>query len=63
MKRNLGKIKYTFLHKLAFLKIEKQLLGKNTLHGYLHDIDKLIMYCFLPTDKVHARHMTIMSRW
>lgn len=57
MKRNLGKIKYTFLHKLAFLKIEKQLLGKNTLRGYLHDIDKLIMYCFLPTDKVHAIHV------
>lgn len=57
MKRNFKKIKYTFLHKLAFLKIEKQLLGKNTLRGYLHDIDKLIMYCFLPTDKAHAIHV------
>lgn len=57
MMRNLEKIKYTFRHKLAFLKIEKQLLGKNTLRGYLHDVDKLIMYCFLPPEKAHDIHV------
>ena len=38
---------YTFKHKIAFLKIEKQLRGKNTLCGYLHDAEKPLMYLFL----------------
>lgn len=37
--------KYTVKHKKAFIMVEKQLLGKNTLRGYLHDIDKLIFVC------------------
>ena len=34
--------KYTWLHKLAFLKVERELLGHNTLRGYMHDLDKLL---------------------
>ncbi len=34
---------YTWWHKLAFLRIERQLLGHNTLRGYMHDIDKLLL--------------------
>ena len=30
---------YTWKHKKAFLKVEKKLLGKNTIRGYLHDVD------------------------
>lgn len=41
---------YTFRHKIAFLKVEKQLLGRNTLDGWLHDVDKLFLY-FLPIPK------------
>ena len=56
IKRN---IKYTWEHKKAFLKVEKELLGKNTLRGYLHDSDKLIMYVFLSkkdTSKIHTKY-------
>lgn len=38
------KMKYTFDHKKAYLLTEKKILGKNTLSGYLHDIDKLVLY-------------------
>ncbi|MBD5400205.1 hypothetical protein HDR61_00435 [bacterium] len=34
--------KYTWLHKLAFLKVERELLGHNTMRGYMHDLDKLL---------------------
>lgn len=58
----MNKFLYTWRHKKAFLKVEKQLLGHNTLRGYLHDIDKLFMMLFLPdkwVSKIHrkfARH-------
>lgn len=35
---------YTLRHKKAFLKLEKELLGKNTIRGYLHDMDKVLLY-------------------
>ena len=51
-------IKYTSKHKVAFLKIEKQLLGKNTLGGYLHDLDKLLMYIIgVPKELAHNIHV------
>lgn len=46
IKEKLKKIIYTLKHKIAFLKVEKQLRGKNTLKGYLHDIDKPLLYLF-----------------
>ena len=37
---------YTLRHKIAFLRVEKRLRGKNTLSGYLHDAEKPLMYLF-----------------
>lgn len=52
-------IPYTWKHYLAFLRVEKQLLGK---YKYMfHDWDKLFMYIFLPwlgvkrISRVHQR--------
>ena len=50
------KILYSWKHRKAFMKLEKELLGKNTLRGYLHDVDKIILYHFLPTEFVHICH-------
>ena len=55
--RNKEKIKYTLKHKAAFLKVEKELLGKNTIRGYLHDFDKVILSLFLPYSTVKYIHM------
>lgn len=55
-------IKYSLRHKKAFLDIEKRILGKNTLRGYFHDLDKVILYCIFDPKKVsnwhknHAKH-------
>jgi len=43
--------KYTLKHKSAFLHVEKKLLGKNTLSGYIHDCDKLFLYLMPFVDK------------
>ena len=65
MKLNMN---YTWRHKKAFLKVEKELLGKNTIRGCLHDLDKLVMYIFLnkkQTHKIHrkfSRHHTIRAK-
>lgn len=50
------KIKYSWKHRKAFLKLEKEILGKNTLRGYFHDVDKIILYHFFPTEFVHTCH-------
>lgn len=50
------KIRYSLEHRKAFLDLEKKLLGKNTIRGYLHDVDKIILYHFLPTEFVHTCH-------
>lgn len=50
------KIRYSLEHRKAFLALEKKLLGKNTIRGYLHDVDKIILYHFLPTEFVHICH-------
>jgi len=52
---------YTLRHRKAFLKIEKQLLGRNTWRGRLHDIDKLFLYWipFLSIEQVHLIHRRI----
>lgn len=57
MKENLHKILYTMRHKAAFLKVEKRLCGRNTLRGWLHDLDKLLLYLFLPTGLAHSIHV------
>ena len=34
--------KYTFKHKMAFLRVEHDLLGHNTWRGFSHDTDKFL---------------------
>ena len=52
------RINYTWQHKKAFLKVEKELCGKNTLGGYLHDTDKLFMYAIgIPHNIAHKIHV------
>ena len=41
----LPSLAYTMEHKLAFLEREHYLCGSYSLSGYLHDADKLLMYC------------------
>lgn len=58
MRERINKLKYTLAHKKAFLYIEKQLYGKNSFRGYLHDVDKIIMYPILGnklTSKIHRK--------
>lgn len=50
---------YTYRHKKAFLKVEKEVLGYNTLRGYFHDLDKLFLYPIFGkklTSKIHRRN-------
>ena len=37
-------IERTYVHKLIFAIIEKQLRGKNTINSLTHDLDKLLLY-------------------
>jgi hypothetical protein len=52
----LNDIKYTLYHKKAFLEVEKELLGNNTLRGYLHDLDKVFLKLFLDSELVSRMH-------
>lgn len=54
--RNKKYIQYTLAHKKAFLQIEKQLLGHNTLRGYFHDSFKVVLYLFLKKSTVSEIH-------
>lgn len=50
---------YTYKHKKAFLKVEKEVLGHNTFRGLYHDLDKLILYPILGkklTSKIHRKY-------
>lgn len=52
------RINYTYKHRIAYRKVEKELLGKNTLGGYLHDLDKLVMYVIgVPKKLAHSIHV------
>jgi hypothetical protein len=57
---NIEHIKYTIAHKKQFLVTEKELLGYNTIHGYLHDVDKILMYLF--TGKKHEKAISKFHR-
>lgn len=66
--KNKSKRVYTKAHRKAFRKVEKELTGRNTIRGYLHDIDKLFLYLFFDYDTVHnwhrkhSRHHTIKAK-
>ena len=68
---NKSHIVYTMKHKGAFLKVEKELLGHNTVRGFLHDLDKVLMYLVTPESwekkvskfhRKHSRHHPIRAR-
>lgn len=68
---NRSHIVYTMKHKRAFLRVEKELLGHNTVRGFLHDLDKVFMYLVTPkswekkVSKFHrkySRHHPIRAR-
>ena len=62
------KIKYTLKHRKAFRIIERQLLGHNTIRGYLHDLDKIFLYMIMDYERVykihrgHSRHHSLRAR-
>lgn len=49
-------ISYTLDHRKAFLMVEKNLLGHNTLSGYLHDLDKVFLKLILSPETVSSIH-------
>lgn len=58
IKQKIANIKYTLRHKKAYLQVERELLGKNTIGGYLHDIDKVLLYILFSkkvTSIIHRR--------
>ena len=55
-KENIGAIKYTKEHRKAFKKIEKEILGYNTIRSIVHDLDKVILYNVCPHKKVKNFH-------
>ena len=57
-KKYTAPIKYTWAHKKAFLDVERELTGHNTLAGYTHDLDKLILYAIgVPQKLAHQIHI------
>lgn len=51
---------YTCRHKRAYLRVERELLGKNTFSGYIHDTNKLVMYlCMVPVKLAHKIHQRL----
>lgn len=48
------RIKYTLKHRKAFRAVEKQLLGHNTIRGYLHDLDKVFLYMVMDYKRTHS---------
>jgi hypothetical protein len=60
VKERIRRIKSLVRHKVAFFKWEKQILGKHTLRGLTHDLDKLLMYLTpLPIQYVRDKHKAI----
>ena len=56
MLKRIKSINYTLQHRKAFRKVEKELTGKVSLRGWLHDMDKVFLKIFLPKDVVSKLH-------
>jgi len=56
MKDKVNAIKYTLEHRKAFLMIEKKLLGKNTIRGLSHDLDKVFLKLIFDKNMVQKVH-------
>lgn len=66
--KNIDRIQYTLKHRRAFRRIEKELLGRNTIRSLFHDLDKVFLYMFFEYKAVHkwhrehTRHHSIKAR-
>ena len=49
-------ISYTIKHRKAFRKVEKELFGKISFRGIVHDLDKVFLYLLLGKDKASEIH-------
>lgn len=49
-------IQYTLDHRKAFLQVEKQLTGRNTIRGFFHDMDKVFLKLILSPKTVQRLH-------
>lgn len=59
-KINKQRIEYTNAHRKAFRKIEKQLLGYNTIRSLFHDLDKsLLLYRIMSYSKASNLHQKL----
>lgn len=54
-------LKYTIRHRYAFQQVEKKLLGRNTMRGALHDIDKVFLYITMNKKDAHNIHRATSS--
>lgn len=68
MLERIGHIRYTIHHRRAFRDIERKFFGQVSLRGYLHDLDKVLLYPIFGvklTNKIHryfARHHVRRAR-
>ena len=55
---DISHFKYTLKHKEAFLRVEKELLSRNTITGYFHDCDKMVLFLipFVKKDTISKIH-------
>lgn len=56
---NTKEIEYLKKHRIAYKGVERRVMGKNTLRGRLHDIDKFILLFFFPVDIVEKIHLKL----
>lgn len=50
------KILYTIKHRKAFRQVEKQLYGKVSFRGYVHDLDKIFLYLIFGVNRASTIH-------
>lgn len=55
-KSRIDNIRYTLKHRVAFRMVEKQLYGKISIRGWLHDLDKVFLYTLLGKEKTSKLH-------
>lgn len=60
----IDRIKKVFRHKVAFAKMEKQLLGYHTIKSITHDLDKLLALLFvwfISVKKIRNAHKVLIN--
>ena len=59
IKNRVKYIRYTLRHRVAFRVVERELCGKVSLRGYMHDLDKVVLYVIFGkklASKIHRRY-------